>query len=264
MTLGHVIRNVGVLVAIVVFAYGGLCLLLFASQRSMIYQPQRSAVKDPHELAMLEVPGATLQITLRPHPGTKALLYFGGNAENVSLSLPEFSEGFPDRALFFLHYRGYEGSSGKPTEEAIQRDALALYDKVHAEYPNIAIVGRSLGSGVAVRVASLRPVTGLVLVTPYSSILDIAEDRFAYFPVRWLLQDKFESWRYAAAIKAPTLLLAAGRDDVIPLKSTKKLYGAFLPGVASLKILPYFGHNNISSSPVYLEDIRNALTSAPQ
>lgn len=243
-------------------AYVGLCLLLFASQRSMIYQPQRSAAKDPSESLMLEVPGATLQITVRPLIGAKALLYFGGNAENVSFTLPEFSEAFPDRALFLMHYRGYEGSSGKPSEETIQSDALALYDKVQREYPNIALVGRSLGSGVAVRLASLRPVAGLVLVTPYSSIQDIAEDRFAYFPVRWLLKDKFESWRYAAAIKAPTLLLAAGNDEVIPLSSTQKLYRAFLPGIASLKILPYFGHNDISSSPVYLEDIRAALISA--
>ena len=264
MTLGHVIRNIGVLLAIVIVAYAGLCLLLFASQRSMIYQPQRSAVKDPNESVMLKVPGATLQITVRPHAGAKALIYFGGNAENVSFSLPEFSRGFPDRALFLMHYRGYEGSSGKPSEEAIQSDALALYDKVYVEYPHIAVVGRSLGSGVAVRLASLRPVTGLVLVTPYSSIQDIAENRFAYFPVRWLLMDKFESWRYAAAIKAPTLLLAAGNDEVIPLTSTQKLYHAFLPSVASLKILPYFGHNDISSSPVYLEDIRDALTSATE
>jgi pimeloyl-ACP methyl ester carboxylesterase len=264
MTLGHVIRNIGVLLAIVIVAYAGLCLLLFASQRSMIYQPQRSAIRDPNESVMLKVPGATLQITVRPHSGAKALLYFGGNAENVSLSLPEFSQAFPDRALFLMHYRGYEGSSGKPSEEAIQSDGLALYDKVHVEYPNIALVGRSLGSGVAVRLASLRPVTGLVLVTPYSSIQDIAEERFIYFPVRWLLQDKFESWRYAAAIKAPTLLLAAGNDEVIPLTSTQKLYRAFRPNVAALKVLPYFGHNDISSSPMYLQVIRDALSSAAE
>jgi pimeloyl-ACP methyl ester carboxylesterase len=262
MTLGYVIRNVVVLVAIVILAYAGVCLFLFFSQRSMIYQPQRSAVKDPSESVMLEVPGATLQITVRPHSGAKALIYFGGNAENVSLSLPEFSEGFPDRALFLMHYRGYEGSSGRPSEQAIQSDALALYDKVRVEHPDVAVVGRSLGSGVAVRLASLRPVAGLVLVTPYSSIQDIAEERFAYFPVRWLLKDKFESWRYAPAIKTPTLLLAAENDAVIPLSSTQKLYRAFLPGVASLKILPFFGHNDISSSPVYLQDIRDALASA--
>jgi pimeloyl-ACP methyl ester carboxylesterase len=230
----------------------------------MIYQPQRSAVSDGGNAVMLPVPGAELQITTRPLPGSKALLYFGGNAENVSLSLPAFAQAFPDRAIFLMHYRGYERSSGRPSEEAIQRDALALFDKVHAEYADVAVVGRSLGSGVAVRVASLRPVSGLVLVTPYSSIQDIAEGRFPYVPVRWLLLDKFESWRYASAIHVPTLLLAAGNDELIPLSSTQKLYRAFPAGVASLKVIPYFGHNDISSSPVYMETIRSALNAATQ
>jgi uncharacterized protein len=262
MTLGHLIRNLGVLAAILAVMYLGICLLLFASQRSMIYQPQRSAVKDSSPTLMLQVPGADLQITVRPLPGPKALLYFGGNAENVSLSLAEFSQAFPDHALFLMHYRGYEGSTGKPSEEAIRGDALALFDKVHEEYSDIAVMGRSLGSGVAVRVASLRPVARLILITPYSSIQDIAQDRFPYIPIRWLLLDKFESWRYASSIRTPTLLLAAANDEVIPRSSTVKLYNAFPVGVASLKVVPFFGHNDISTSALYLEDIRAGLTPA--
>jgi uncharacterized protein len=260
MTLGHLIRNVGVLAAIVMVMYLGLCLLLFASQRSMIYQPQRSAVKDPSPSLRLVVPGAELQVTIRPHPGPKALLYFGGNAENVSLSLAEFTQAFPEYALFLMHYRGYERSSGKPSEEAIRSDALALFDKVHEKYADISVMGRSLGSGVAVRVASLRPAARLVLITPYSSIQDVAQDRFPYVPIRWLLLDKFESWRYASSIRVPTLLLAAKNDEIIPMSSTVKLYNAFPAGVASLKVIPYFGHNDISASDLYLEDIRSGLT----
>jgi pimeloyl-ACP methyl ester carboxylesterase len=263
-TLTAIVRNVGVLLAIVALMYAGLCVLLFASQRSMLYQPQRSADGNDGNAVMLPVSGADLQITTRPLPGSKALLYFGGNAENVTPSLAAFSQAFPDRAIFLMHYRGYEGSSGKPSEAAIQRDALTLFDKVHAEYAEVALVGRSLGSGVAIRVASLRPVSGLVLVTPYSSIQDIAEGRFPYVPVRWLLLDKFESWRYASAVHVPTLLLAAGNDELIPLTSTQKLYRAFPAGVASLKVIPYFGHNDISSSPVYMETIFRALASTTQ
>ncbi len=255
-----VLRNVGVLVAILIAMYAGLCLLLFASQRSMIYQPQRSAVKDQSPSQRLQVPGANLQITIRPHAGPRALIYFGGNAENVSLNLAQFSQAFPDHALFLMHYRGYEGSSGRPSEEAIQADALALFDEVHEHHADIALVGRSLGSGVAARVASLRPVSSLVLITPYSSILDIAEQRMPYVPVRWLLRDTFESWRHADAIRVPTLLLAAENDEVIPFASTQKLYRSFRPGVAALKVIPHFGHNDISDSAVYLEDIRAGLT----
>lgn len=84
-----------------------------------------------------------------------------------------------------------------PSEVALVADALALFDRVYAEHPHVVVGGRSLGSGVAVHVASLRPVARLVLVTPYDSLYGIAARQFPYVPVRWLLWDTFESWRYA-------------------------------------------------------------------
>ena len=259
IAIGQVARNAGLLLAIVAFMYSAVCLVLFAMQRSMIYYPQPGAAESPDGTLTFQVHGATLHVSVRAHASPKALIYFGGNAEDVSLSLPAFSSAFPDRALFLLHYRGYGGSSGKPSEEAIQNDALALFDRVHLEYSDIAVVGRSLGSGVAVRLAGQRPVSSLVLVTPYDSIQELAARQFPYFPIRWLLTDKFESWRYAPAIRVPTLLLAAANDEVIPRSSTEKLYGAFSAGVASLKFIPETAHNTISNSALYLEEIRAAL-----
>jgi pimeloyl-ACP methyl ester carboxylesterase len=228
-------------------------------QRSLIYYPQPGAAEGPDGTLTFPVHGATLHVSVRTHAPPKALIYFGGNAEDVSLSLPAFSSAFPDRALFLLHYRGYGGSSGKPSEEAIQSDALALFDRVHLEYSDIAVIGRSLGSGVATRLASRRPASSLVLVTPYDSIQELAARQFPFLPIRWLLTDKFESWRYAPAIRAPTLLLAAANDEVIPRSSTERLYGAFSPGVASLKFIPETAHNTISNSALYMEEIRAAL-----
>ena len=265
MTLaGQLARNAGLLLAILAFVYAVVCLVLFAMQRSMIYYPQPGAAESPQSTLTIPVQGATLHVSVRGHAGPKALIYFGGNAEDVSLSLPVFSSAFPDRALFLLHYRGYAGSSGKPSEEAIQSDALALFDRVHSEYSDIAVVGRSLGSGVAIRLAGNRPVSSLVLVTPYDSIQDLAARQFRYFPIRWLLTDKFESWRYAPAIRVPTLLLAAANDEVIPRSSTEKLYGAFARGVASLKFIPETGHNTISNSALYLDEIGEALEKGPR
>jgi uncharacterized protein len=258
----QIVRNAGLLLAIVVVMYAGACFVLFTMQRSMIYYPRPSAAESAENTLKLVVPGAELHISVRAHIGPKALIYFGGNAEDVSLSLPAFSSAFSDRALFLLHYRGYGGSTGKPSEEAIQSDAVALFDRVRSEYSDIAIVGRSLGSGVAVRLASHRPTSALVLVTPYDSIQELAARQFPYFPVRWLLTDKFEAWRYAPAIHAPTLLLAAANDQVIPRSSTEKLFGAFSQGVASLRIIPNVGHNTISDSARYLEDIGAALVSS--
>lgn len=112
---------------------------------------------------------------------------------------------------------------------------------------------------MAIRLASQRPVSRLVLVTPYDSIQEIAARQFPYFPVRWLLTDKFESWRYAPKIRIPTLLLGAEFDEVIPRASTERLNATFAKGVASLVIIPGVGHNTISNTAQYLDAIKAVL-----
>jgi pimeloyl-ACP methyl ester carboxylesterase len=134
-----------------------------------------------------------------------------------------------------------------------------LFDKVHLDHPEIALMGRSLGSGVAVRLAAERPASRLVLVTPFDSIEEVAAKQFPYFPVRWLLTDKFESWRYAPAIRVPTLILQAEHDEVIPGERTERLNATFTSGVASLVVIRGVGHNDISNTAQYLDALRAAL-----
>ncbi|VVM42000.1 hypothetical protein PS662_00343 [Pseudomonas fluorescens] len=246
-------RTLMVIVVIVVALYLALCVALFVFQRALIYFPQPAALATPQTMLTLAVADARVQVSVRPHAGPNALIYFGGNAEDVSRNLPEFSEAFPDHALYLLHYRGFGGSSGSPSEEAIAQDALTLFDKVYDTHPQVAVVGRSLGSGVAVRLASQRPAARLILITPYNSLEDLAVRQYPVFPVKWLLKDRFESWKYAEHISIPTLLLAAEDDEVIPRSSTEALFGHFAKGVASLKVIPGVGHNSISASPEYLK-----------
>jgi pimeloyl-ACP methyl ester carboxylesterase len=164
-----------------------------------------------------------------------------------------FSAGFPESAIYLLHYRGYGGSSGKPSEGALFADALTLFDEVHSKHPQIDVVGRSLGSGIAVYLASLRPVSRLVLVTPYDSLQELAALQFPYLPVRWLLLDKFESWRFAPQVTAPTLIITAESDEVIPRASSELLRSRFKSGVASFKTVAGAGHNTISENADYME-----------
>lgn len=243
----------------VLLVYLLLCAALFLRQRSLIYFPQPAALRPAAATLELTVPGAQLKIAHRGHEGRKALIYFGGNAEDVSASLAPFAETFPDRSLYLLHYRGFGGSSDVPTEENLRLDALALFDLVQAKHPDITVIGRSLGSGVAVRLASQRPVQRLALVTPYASIEGLAAALYPWIPVRWLLTDKFDSSRYAATVKVPTLLLAAQHDEMIPASSTQRLLESFPAGAASLLVLPGTGHNTILDSPQYLEALRAAL-----
>jgi pimeloyl-ACP methyl ester carboxylesterase len=253
------VRIVAPLLSIALFLYAGACIALFVFQRSLIYFPQLRAFGSQADTLILPADGADLFVSVRTHTGPKALIYFGGNAEDVSASLSSFSSAFPGHAIYLLHYRGYGGSSGTPSEELLHLDAIALFDKVHRDHPEIALVGRSLGSGVAVRLATQRPASRLVLVTPYDSIQEIAAKQFPYFPVRWLLTDKFESSRYAPAIRVPTLLLQAENDEVIPRASTERLNATFAKGVASLVIIGGVGHNTISNAAQYLDAMRAAL-----
>jgi pimeloyl-ACP methyl ester carboxylesterase len=250
-------RILMIIAGIVIALYLVLCMALWVFQRALIYYPQPRSVAS----ALLTLPRSDAQVlvSVREHEGPKALIYFGGNAEDVSRNLPSFSAAFADHALYFLHYRGFGGSSGSPTEEAIQRDALGLFDEVYARHPQVTLVGRSLGSGVAVRLASQRPASRLVLITPYNSLEELAARQFPIFPVRWLLQDRFESWRYAREISVPTLLMAAEHDEVIPRSSTQRLFEHFAPGVAVLRVIPGVGHNSISASADYLRLLREAL-----
>ena len=252
-------RILAYVLAAAAFAYLAACAALYYFQRSLIYFPQPGAFANPASRMKLAVDGAELQLSVRPHAGPNAVIYFGGNAEDVSVGLPELSAAFPDSAIFLMHYRGYGGSSGAPSEEALQQDALVLFDQVHAAHPNVVVVGRSLGTGVAIRLATQRPVARLVLVTPYDSLQDLAAAQFPFFPVRWLLTDKFESGRYAPLVTAPTTIVAAEHDEVIPRWSTDRLHARFTSGVAKFIVLPGTGHNTISGNPLYWDVLRGKL-----
>lgn len=239
-------------------AYLAACAALYFFQRSLIYYPQPSRVGTPAGWMRLKADGADLAVSVRAHPGPNALVYFGGNAEDVSASLQEVAAAFPDRAIYMMHYRGYGGSDGTPSQAALQQDAIVLYDKVLAAHPNIVVMGRSLGSGLAVHLASQRTAQRLILITPYDSIEGIAAGQFPVFPVRWLLRDKFDSGKLAAGLTTPTLIVVAENDNVIPRASSDQLYARFAKGVATFKVIPRTGHNTISDHPDYLEALRQA------
>jgi len=249
-------KFLGILMVAGLAFYALACLGLFLGQRSFIYYPPPVAAFPAPVTTSLAVPGAVLKISERPLAGRRALIYLGGNAEDVTASLPTLDKAFPGHALYLLHYRGYAGSTGTPSEQALVDDAVLLFDRVAASHPEVEVVGRSLGTGVAVQLASRRPVKKLVLVTPFDSIVDLAVQQFPVFPVRWLLQDRYESGRYAQQLRVPTLVLVAERDEIIPAWSTLRLLSRFAPGVATEKVIPEAGHNTISESPAYVPALR--------
>ena len=245
----------GALLGLCLLVYSAACVLLWKNQRDFLYFP---ALARQAEVPVLELPRGDVRVlvSVREGPGPQAVLYLGGNAEDVSRTLPQLANEFPRAAIYALHYRGYGGSGGSPTEAMLVGDALALFDQIRRKHPQVRVIGRSLGSGIAVQVASLRPAQKLVLVTPYNSIAGIAAQQFPYFPTDWLLIDRYDSGKYARKVTAPTLLILAENDHVIPRASSLQLLDAFAPGVAHAVMISDVGHNDISQSA----DYESALT----
>lgn len=227
--------------------YVALCVVMFLFQRSLLYFPPQGQGLAPEGEWMLNDGEVTVKVPVREHEGSRAIIYFGGNGEDVSWALREFAHIFPKHALYFMHYRGYCGSTGSPSEVAIQADAKRLFELVSTKHSQVTLVGRSLGTGVAIRLAAEQQVERLILITPYDSIVNIASSRFPLLPVRLLLLDRYDSARYAPLVTAPTRIIAAENDEVIPLRNTQSLFDLFQPGVATMQVIPGAGHNSISS-----------------
>lgn len=251
-------RLIASLLGVVACAHVVACAVLQASQRSLLYFPQPAYATDLAVTEKLPVADATVLATVHEHVGPGAVILFPGNGDAAGLLVPSLVEAFPDRAIFVLNYRGYGGSTGQPTESTLQSDALVLFDVVAPRHPNVIVIGRSLGSGIAIRVAARRPVASLVLVTPYNSIEELAQDRFPIVPVHWLLVDKYESWRYAPDVHVPTLLIAAEHDRVVPRWSTEALLAQFHRGVARMIVVPDADHGSILQRPEYAVALRQA------
>ena len=127
-------RMLTILLTLVAVAYVGFCIVLYLTQRSFQYFPTPRRL-GPTEMAGTFKRGDTLlQLTVRPHAGPGAVLYFGGNGEDVSSSVAPLMAAFPGREIVMLHYRGYGGSAGRPTEDDIALDAEGLFDVVHARH----------------------------------------------------------------------------------------------------------------------------------
>lgn len=239
--------------AAVVVAYLLLCGGLYLLQRRLIYFPVRGESRAAMVLASAVGP---VRVSRVEGEGKGALIYFGGNAEDVSLSGPQLRRELPGWTIYLMHYRGYGGSAGEPNEAGLVEDARQLFDLVAKQHERVMVVGRSLGSGIAVRLASERPVDALGLVTPFDSIVSVARARMWFLPVGWLLEDRYESVRYAPEVKARTMVLAAERDEVISGAHTEALVKSFREGRVDVVRVPFAGHNDIQERPEYWAGLR--------
>jgi pimeloyl-ACP methyl ester carboxylesterase len=239
--------------------YAAVCAGLYVGQRSLLYYPTPESQSTGANVLRLETASATLKVWHIAHGSDHAILYFGGNAEDVAWNIEPFAALFPETDVYLVNYRGYGGSSGSPSETALLEDAEAVYDRIRASHAEVSVIGRSLGSGVAVHVAGVRDVRRIVLVTPYDSVMSVAKDQFALFPVALMLEDTFDSYSKAGAVSVPALVLLAEHDGVIPHRHSERLVTALPPAHVRVQTIHGTNHDSIAGSAAYLQALHDFL-----
>lgn len=250
---------------------GGLLLLAFALLLAGLYIGQRrlvyfaDATRTDAAIAptfQLQRPDGAVLRGWVDRPGQpRALIYFGGNAETLQGTRSLLGDCCAGWSAYLLPYRGYGGSDGTPSSEAILADALALHDEVAKRHPGqpVALIGRSLGSGVAAHVAHQRDIDRLVLVTPYDRMRTVASLHYPWLPVGWLLRENYDSVDWLKDARTPILIVRAGNDRVVPAASTDALLHALPAATTREIIIPDANHDSISTRSEYLEALSTFL-----
>jgi len=230
--------------------------------RPQIFQRKETRLWSSEAPDAVTVNGVTLRGWITNAGAERALVYLGGNAEQVGAWREQLTEHFPDHTGYLIAYRGYGASQGRPTERHLVADAVALVERLAPRHPGgVDVIGRSLGSGVAVQVAVAvaRPsVRRLVLVTPFDSMVAVAQDHLGRFPIKRLMADRFASFSVASRVTMPTLVISAGRDEIVRPDRTDALVAA-LPEGADVLGFPDADHASIAHDPGYWPAIRTFL-----
>ena len=150
-------------------------------------------------------------------PGAPTVVFFHGNGGDRT-DFAELGARLRRRGwgVVLASYPGYSGNPGHPTEAGLMADGRATLAAVAPQVGPIIVWGHSLGSGVAARMAAEGRAKGLVLESPYTSIVDVAAGAFPYVPVRWLLLDRFDTRSVLDRIHVPVLIIHGDKDDVVP------------------------------------------------
>lgn len=246
------------IVRIVVIAYVLSGLLLYIFQRDILYYPPEEVA---HDFPVEQISSGDESINLIViNPGQpRAIIYLGGNAETAAHSASAFESVFPGYTMYVVNYRGYGGSTGEPSEEALYSDVLRVYDELAERHEGISAIGRSLGSAIATYLAANREIEKLVLITPFDSVESLAQERYAIYPVSLLLKDKYRAIDWVKKIDIPTLILLAEMDVVVPAEHSQRLIERFLEQLVTVKTMQGLGHNTISLLPDYYLALRKFL-----
>lgn len=237
-------------------ALGGIAAywtLLATRQGHILFDARRLPVvhlSDDFSTYSHTVPGGMVRGYVYHPQGEEALrdlfIYFAGRGEDVratAQALHWLPEGFGFAAV---NYRGVADSEGHPSEIASVADAAQFASHLRKAFPlaRLHVVGRSLGTGVAIQLVARQDFASLQLVTPYDSILEVAKRRFPLVPLSLLLRNRFNSLTHCKEVAAKTQVLLAERDDVVLPERSDKLIAAW-PTPICVQTVPGSDHHSI-------------------
>jgi fermentation-respiration switch protein FrsA (DUF1100 family) len=243
--------------------YAALVTLMYLLQRSMMYfpdtartPPAAAGLPEAEEVVLDTADGeSVIAWHVPPRGGNPVIIYFHGNGGALAYRVGRFRTLIADgTGLLALSYRGYAGSSGKPTEAGLLADADAAYAFAAARYPAARIVlwGESLGSGVAIALAAEKPVGRVVLEAPFTSAADVGASAYWFLPVRLLMKDQFRSDERIGRVRAPVLILHGERDRVVPIRLGEQLF-ALAREPKRMVRYPRGGHEDLDMHGAYAE-----------
>jgi pimeloyl-ACP methyl ester carboxylesterase len=240
----------------------GVVVMFAALQRQLIYYPELAS-----EASLLE---AAQRINLQgwrnssgqligwrtpaPAISSRRVVVFHGNAGHALYRL-YFAAGFlaqsSDWQVYLFEYPGYGARPGKPSETDIKAAATdAIAELLAQDASPVYLVGESLGSGVATYLAGAfgQQIAGILLVTPFTSLTDVASEHYGFLPVRTLLSERYDSLNALEGYQGPVAFLLAGNDEIVPAALGRRLYESY-GGPKWLQEEPGAGHNSLSLEP---------------
>lgn len=257
-----------VLLAIGAIGYATIVGIVYFKQRSFIYFPSQEIRKSAPGFQIVKFPttdGLTLAAGYRPAlAGRPTLIAFHGNGADWQ-SMAHGLRPLADRGygVLAVEYRGYQANPGSPSEQGLYEDgraALRWLDSRGIPASQVVAVGNSLGSGIAVQLASETRLRGLVLVSPMSSMVRLASVRMSWLPVKFLLRDRYDNLGKLPHIKVPILILHDGADQVIPIEEGRML--ADRNGTVQFEEFSGAGHE-LMYEPIITNSIARFLREIP-
>lgn len=254
------LRSIGIGVGVfVVAAYLGICGYLYFFQRDLQYDRGGRLIElSETKLTTAEVVtiptsgGASVTGWFAPPAdGMPVILFYRGNAGSFSRGHERFERFVADGYGFLsFDYRGFPGSPGELTEEGVLADSLAAFDWLAAKGLPILLWGRSLGTGPATYVASLREADGLYLETPFISAVAVAADRYGFLPVGLLMKDQYPVDLWIKDVDEPIAVAHGTADTTIAAYHGEAVY-ALAKNPKGIWIVPGADHDDLWAAGIW-------------